>query len=202
MQTNGDISLDFSLAPAVWTLIAVNCVVSVYAMYAAPDFFKQSMFSIRHIRERNQWYRLVTAGFLHGSPLHLFVNMFSLYIFGPTVEMVLGTATFLIVYFGSLLAADAFSLAFKWKEPEYNAVGASGAVSGVVLSYCTFAPFENLYFLGIVPIPAIVFAGLYMAYTTFVMNRESRIAHEAHLGGALGGIVLTLLLRQEAIVGF
>lgn len=185
---------DLPLTPAVLALIVINCAVSIYALYGDRKFLHQSLFSIKRVRRHHEWYRLITAGFLHGSPFHLFVNMLSLFLLGPAVEYVMGTVNFLIIYFGSQLAAKGFSLVTKWNEPDYSSLGASGAVSGVVLSYCTFAPFSMLYFLGLVPVPAIVVAVGYIAYSSFVMNRESNIAHEAHLGGTIGGVIITLLL--------
>lgn len=186
--------MGFTDAPATYLLIAMTCAISAYALFVDHKFLYASVFEVRAIRERHEWWRLISCCFLHGSPLHLAVNMLSLFFLGPSVEYVLGTSAFLIVYFGSQLAAMGLALAVKWNQPDYSALGASGAVSGVVLSFCTFAPFATLYFMALIPVPAFVVAILYLAYTTLVMRRESNIAHEAHLGGALGGILLTLLL--------
>lgn len=186
-------------APATWTLIVLNCAISFYALYADRSFLDQSVFSIRQVREHNQWYRLLTAGFLHGSPLHLLFNMYVLFMFGTGVEYRFGTTDFLIIYFGSQLTAKAMSLLMKWNQPDYQSLGASGAVSGILLAYCAFAPMQLLYFLGIVPIPAIVVAALYILYSMLVMNKQSNIAHEAHLGGAIGGLIITFILHPGLI---
>ena len=186
--------MELSLAPAAYTLIAINCALSAYGLFVDRKFLYQFVFEVKAIRERHEWWRLVTCSFLHGSPFHLLVNMLSLYLLGPSVEYVLGTTGFLLVYFGSQLAAMGLSLAIKWNQLDYSALGASGAVSGVVLSFCTFAPMQTLYVMGLVPVPAFAVAIVYIAYTSFVMRGESNIAHEAHLGGAVGGILLTLML--------
>ncbi|NHK26957.1 rhomboid family intramembrane serine protease [Parvularcula flava] len=186
-------------APAVFILIAINVVVSLYALYVDQKFLNRCLFSIQRLRRNGEWYRLITASFLHGSILHLLVNMYVLFMFGVAVERELGTTDFLIVYFGSQLAAKGVSLMLNWNKPQYSSLGASGAVSGVLLSYCTFAPFSMLYFLGVVPVPAIAVAVIYILYSRIVMNRKSNVAHEAHLGGAIGGIVLTILLHPELL---
>ena len=182
--------------PLTHALILLNVLISFYALYSDQGFLKQSVFSIEAVLKKKQYYRIITSSFLHGSPMHLLFNMFSLYFLGPAVELTLGTINFAIVYFGSQLAAMAMTILMKRKQMDYTSLGASGAVSGVVLAYCTFAPFSLLYLFGLVPIPAIGVAVIYIAYSMFVMGKESKIAHEAHLGGAIGGALITLFLTQ------
>ena len=83
---------------------------------------------------------------------------------------------------------------------KYSAVGASGAVSSVLFSFILFQPFSMLYIFAAIPMPAIVFAVLYVALSIYSAKQGGGpIAHEAHLGGALGGVVLTLILYPAAL---
>ncbi len=182
--------------PLVYALIAANVLISCYALYVDQNFLQQSLFNIGAVVKKKQYYRIITSGFLHGSPMHLAFNMLTLFFLGPAVENTLGTLNFFFVYFGSQLTAIAASYLAKRHDMNYSSIGASGSVSGIVLSYCTFAPFSLLYFFGVIPLPAIVVAIGYIIYSMVLMRRDGKIAHEAHLGGALGGALITLLLSS------
>ena len=112
---------------------------------------------------------------------------------------VLGTVGFLIIYFGSLLAGSLYSLSYHKKEPYYSAVGASGAVSGVVYSCIMLYPEMKLGLILIpIPIPGYIFGVAYLLYSIYGMKKRlGNIGHSAHLGGAIGGFAFTLLLLPE-----
>jgi membrane associated rhomboid family serine protease len=146
---------------------------------------------------------------VHGSGTHLAFNMITFYFFGPLLERILGAGAFLILYVGSELAAHAVTFAFNRDDPHYSAVGASGAVSGVVFAFCVFFPLRNLYLFFALPIPAILFAFGYVFGSIYAMGRSNReggvgdwIAHEAHVGGAIAGVVLTVLLEPRSVQVF
>ncbi len=187
--------------PLVYGLLIINILVSAYALYVDKGFFQQSLFNIGAVIKERQYYRIITSSFLHGSLMHLAFNMLTLFFLGPYVEYVLGSLFFFVLYFGSQLTSMLATFIVRHKEPDYSSIGASGAVSGVVLSYCTFEPFSLLYFFGIVPLPAIAVAVGYVLYSSVLMRSNGRIAHEAHLGGALGGIVITLAIRPDLLFG-
>ncbi len=185
--------------PITSALIAANIVASLIA-FAVPDFFEQNLFRVAPILKKGEWHRVITSAFLHVNSTHLLMNMFVLYMFGPILESVLGVGGYLLVYFASLLGASFWMLADKRSEPDYSAVGASGAVSGVVLAFCLFQPFRMLYLFFLVPMPAVVFGIGYIALSFWLSRRESTmIAHGAHLGGALAGLAATLLVYPEVI---
>lgn len=196
--------MNFADAPATYALILANALASLYGLFVDRKFIEDFLFNVAAILRGKQHYRMITSAFLHGDLGHLFVNMLTLYFFGPTIEHVLGTDGFLVVYFGSAVTGKLLSLWVNRKNPAYSALGASGAVSGVLLSFCLFYPLEKIYLFFIpIGIPAIVFAALYMAISMELMDRPGRvIGHDAHLGGAAGGIVLTLLLRPDVIGRF
>jgi membrane associated rhomboid family serine protease len=140
--------------------------------------------------------RMVTSGFLHVDWMHLIFNMYALYLFGDIVANVLGTTSFLVIYFGSLLAGNMYSLFYHKSEPYYSAVGASGAVSGILYSAILLYPDMTLMLFPLpIPIPAYVFGIGYLVYSIYGMKKQlGNIGHSAHLGGAIGGFAITLLL--------
>lgn len=194
-------------APITLALLISNLGVSGYALMADPSLIRDLSFQPRRIQEHGEYHRFLTAGFVHASGTHLAFNMITFYFFGPLLEGILGTGAFLILYFGSELAAHALTFLFNRTDPNYSAVGASGAVSGVVFAYCVFFPLRNLYLFFALPIPAIVFAFGYVFGSIYAMrsSQEERrgmtdwIAHEAHVGGAIAGVLLTVLLVPKSV---
>lgn len=189
-----------SLPPVTAFFLILNVIVGIYSLVADPGLIDRWAFKpYRVIRER-EWSRWFTAGFVHVGGMHLLFNMITLFYFGPPVEAAIGSWRFLAVYVGSELAANALTYWRHRANPEYSAVGASGAISGVLFSFCLFAPFAMLGVMFIIPMPAILFAVLYVVLSIYASRREiGRVAHEAHLGGALGGLALTLLLAPESL---
>ena len=190
--------------PATFILLLLNVLVSGYALYFDQSLIDRLSFRPRQILQNREYHRLITAGFVHVGLWHLAFNMITLYFFGPFMEVILGTFPFLLLYFGSELAAHALSLVLNRDNPSYAAIGASGAISGVLFGFCLFQPFQTIY-IYFIPAPAIVFAVGYVLLSVYAM-RSSRdsgvsggIAHEAHLGGALGGLLLTILLEPRVV---
>lgn len=191
--------------PITLALLLSNVGVSGWALVADPSLLAELSFQPRRIRKNREYYRFLTAGFIHAGGAHLAFNMITLYFFGPTLERLLGTVGFLVLYFGSELAAHGLSFLLNRDDPHYSAVGASGAISGVVFAFCVFFPLRNLYLFFALPIPAIVFAFGYVFGSIYAMRGGAEkgasdwIAHEAHVGGALAGVFLTISLRPDAI---
>jgi membrane associated rhomboid family serine protease len=160
--------------------------------------FAECPYEILHA---GRWEQLITAGFLHIDLGHLFMNMFTLYFFGPPMEKILGGAGFLALYLGSMLAGNLLTLGLRRRDPSYRALGASGAISGVLFGFVLFRPMAPIYLFFIpIGIPAVLFAlGYVVASVAGMRTRWGRIGHEAHLGGALGGLLITVLLYPGAI---
>ncbi|SHJ68903.1 rhomboid family intramembrane serine protease [Aquimarina spongiae] len=178
----------------VIAIIGINVLMSLKG-FNDFSFFEKYKFNIGGVR-RGEQVRMLTSGFLHVDMTHLFFNMFTLYFFAPVVVGFLGNVKFLIVYFGSLIFGNLFSLFFHKNEYHYSAVGASGAVSGIIYAGILFRPDMSLYLMFIpIPIPAYIFGIGYLLYSIFGMkNRIGNIGHDAHFGGAVGGYVITLIL--------
>ncbi len=193
--------MDLTNASVTYALIVANVAASLYALYGDRAFFSQFAFEVDAVVRRQQTYRVITSSFLHGDLFHLFFNMLTLFFFGPKVEAILGKLGFLVVYFGAIIASGVVTAIVQKRVPNYRSVGASDAVSGVLLSFCVFFPLEPIYIMFIpVGIPAILYGVLFMIISARMMgNPGNRIAHEGHLGGALAGVALTLLMRPDAL---
>ena len=193
----------FLLVPATSLLIAANLIVSLYALSNA-RFMDKNLFHVGPILDRREWHRMITSGFLHGGLIHLFVNMYVLFMFGGYVERVLGPVAYVILYFAALLGGNAWALLENKAKPAYRALGASGATSGIIMSFILFRPFEPLM---IFPIPffmpAVILGLIFVIGSAILAQRENKaIGHEAHLGGALAGIIATILLDPNALANF
>lgn len=185
-------------------LIAANVIASFLA-FSNPPFMNANVFHVGPILKRNEWHRMITSGFLHGGLIHLFVNMYVLWNFGAELEAgFLGSMKFLVVYFAALIGGSLWSLLENRRRLDYRALGASGATSGVVLSFCLFRPFEQLVIFPIpIPMPAVVLAIAFIVVSAVLAQREDKvIGHEAHLGGALAGILVTIAVQPRALSNF
>ncbi len=175
-------------------IIGINIIVSLKG-FNDFSFFEKHKFNIGGIR-RGEQIRMIASGFLHVDEMHLFFNMFTLYFFADEVIGYLGSVNFLLVYFGSLIVGNLLSFYFHKNEYHYSAVGASGAVTGILYSAILLNPDMKLYMMFIpIAIPAYIFGIGYLLYSIYGMkNRVGNIGHDAHFGGAIGGYVITLIL--------
>ena len=175
-------------------IIAANVIISIKGLNDF-SFFEKFKFNIGGLR-RGEQIRMISSGFLHVNEMHLFFNMFTLYFFADEVIAFLGPAKFLIVYFGSLIMGNLLSYYFHKEEYYYSAVGASGAVTGVLYSAILLHPNMKLYMMFIpVAIPGYIFGIGYLLYSIYGMKKQlGNIGHDAHFGGAIGGYVITLIL--------
>lgn len=160
-------------------------------------FFEMYKFQINKILSGEK-IRMISSGFLHADWVHLGFNMYALYLFGDIVSKILGAPNFLIIYFGSLLAGSLYTLYYHKSEPYYSAIGASGAVSGIVYASILLFPDMQLLLFFAIPMPGYVFGVGYLLYSIYGMKRQlGNIGHAAHLGGTIGGFAITLLLVPE-----
>ena len=158
-----------------------------------------------------EWYRLLSSGFVHGGWLHLLINMFVFWQFGLFVEAqyqnefgeVLGPSLYVILYLSTIAVAD-LPTYFKHKNDyNYAAIGASGAVSGIVFIYILIYPWRMLWLWGLVPIPSIVAGILYLVYSQYASRQSNtNIDHDAHFYGALYGMLFTILLEPRLFTEF
>ena len=175
-------------------IIVANVLIS-YKGFSDFNFFEKYKFNVGGIN-RGEKFRMFSSGFLHVDTQHLLFNMLTLYFFADIVVQDLGTLSFVLVYVGSLILGSVLSLYFHKDEYHYSAVGASGAVTGILYSAILLRPEMSLYMFFVpIPIPAYVFGIGYLLYSIYGMKtRSGNIGHDAHFGGAIGGYVITLLL--------
>lgn len=176
----------------LYAIIAINVIVS-FKGFEDQYFFRKYQFHVGSIRAGEQ-YRMVTSGFLHADIMHLAFNMITLYFFAPIVSVSLSNFTLVLVYFASLICGSLLTMVFHGNEYSYSAVGASGAVTGVLYSAILMYPDMEIGIFGVIPMPAYLFGIGYLLYSIYGMkSRTDNIGHTAHIGGAIGGYVITLL---------
>lgn len=179
-------------------IIIANALIS-YKGFNDILFFRKYEFHIGSIRAGEQ-YRMISSAFLHGDMTHLIFNMLTLYFFAPVVVAYLGTLSFLLIYFGSLIAGSLLTLYFHKNDYSYRAIGASGAVIGVLYAAILLEPDMTLYLFSALPIPAYIFGIGYLLYSIYGMKAKSdNIGHTAHFGGAIAGYLITLAGKPEMI---
>ena len=180
-------------APFILILLAAIALIS-YRAIKDPLLFNRLKFNVSAV-ENGEYYRLLTAGFIHVDYNHLFFNGFTLFIFGGNALYGLGTVNFILLYLISLLMGNGLAYYYHKKNPYYTAVGASGAIMGIVYSSILMFPEMELAFIFFpVPMPAYIFGVGYLIYTLFgIKSQNDGIGHTAHFGGAIGGIICTLM---------
>jgi membrane associated rhomboid family serine protease len=178
--------------PFLILIIASNVLFS-YKGFTDEMFYRKNLYHIGSIRAGEQS-RMISSAFLHANWGHLFFNMFTLFMFAPIVIGNFGNAFFLLIYLGSLLCGSLLTFAFHKNDYGYTAVGASGAVTGVLYSAILLDPQMSLYLYFIpIPIPAFIFGIGYLLYSIYGMKaKNDNIGHTAHFGGAIGGFLITL----------
>ncbi|MBX9807541.1 MAG: rhomboid family intramembrane serine protease [Flavobacteriaceae bacterium] len=184
-------------------LIAIIAATILFSYKGFNDilFFRKYEFHIGSIRAGEQ-IRMISSGFLHADLGHLFFNMFTLYMFAPVVITYFGSASFFLIYMASLVFGSLLTLLMHKNEYNYRAIGASGAVMGILYSAILINPAMNLYLFFIpIPIPAYIFGIGYLLYTIYGMKaKNDNIGHTAHFGGAIGGYLITIIKEPTMLV--
>lgn len=174
-------------------LIIIITLLFSFKGFNDPAFFRKFEFHIGSIRAGDQ-IRMITSGFLHADIGHLFFNMFTLFMFAPVVANYFGDLFFLLIYMGSLVFGSLLTLIMHKNDYGYRAIGASGAVTGILYSAILIDPGMSLYLFFIpIPIPAYLFGIGYLLYSIYgIKAKNDNIGHTAHFGGAIGGYLITL----------
>ncbi len=179
-------------------LLAVTFIAS-YQGFKNPAYFDRYIFRVRDIRYGRQYYRLVTSGFLHTGWWHLLLNALTFYYFSSSVEYEVGYGNFLLIYAGSLVGGNLFSLFLHRDEADYSAVGASGAMSGLVFAAIALYPGMSLGLLGVF-LPGWLYGLLYVVVSAIgITARRDNIGHDAHLAGGLAGLAIVVALQPELL---
>lgn len=182
-----------------YILIAINVLVSSKG-FNDLSFFDRYKFNITSVR-RGEQIRILSSGFLHVDWSHLIFNMLTFYFFFNVINRILGEWQMVVIYFVSLIVGNLLTLLFHKNEPYYTAVGASGAVTGILYAAILLQPGMSLYLFFIpIPIPAYLFGIGYLLYSIYGMKqRIDNIGHTAHFGGAIGGYAMALFFAPQLI---
>jgi membrane associated rhomboid family serine protease len=196
---------DFMLthAPASSVILLLIVVISL-AGFRSPRFTARLLLHPWSVFRRHQYERLVSSGFLHADLIHLLFNLIAMYSVAMYVEAAAGSTRFLIIYFGSLLVSGIIPTLRKRNDPDYRALGASGAVSALFFAGMLYFPEAKvaLMFLPI-PMPWPVFALLFVAASVYGARKKwDNVAHDVHIYGAVSGLLLTIAFDSSALPGF
>jgi len=183
-------------------LIGLTVAVSLLA-FNNPRLKQQLVLWPPAVRRNKEYWRLLSYGLVHADGMHLFFNMFTLYMFGQFMEVYLtariGPLGLPLLYLGGLLVSILPSYLKHQNDPNYYSLGASGAVSAVLFAFVLLRPGATIYLL-VIPVPALIFGVAYLAYSWY-MDRQSNdnINHSAHLWGAGFGLLFMTLLDPRLV---
>ena len=189
-------------------IIAITCIVSILCFNGTLNGNKL-IFNAYQVWHRKEWYRMLTSGMIHSGWGHLFFNMLTLYFFGRVVEQffsaafggVLGTVLYVVLYVSALAISSLGDLVKYRDNWNYNALGASGAVSAVLFASILFAPKMGIYiYLIPIPVPGYIFAPLYLLYCWYMAKRNmDNIGHTAHFWGAVYGMLFPIICKPDVL---
>lgn len=183
------------MSPLSIILILITGIVS-YRGFKDHFFFQKYEFGVDKVRLYKDYKRLITSGFLHVNWMHLIFNMLGLYFFAGSLIFILQPWGFLLIYFASLVGGNLLSLLVYKNQGDYTSVGASGAVNGAIFATIALEPGIRIMFL-----PGWLFGLLYIGLTIWgVRSKRDNIGHEAHLGGAIIGMLIAIALRPLALI--
>ncbi|WP_174493118.1 rhomboid family intramembrane serine protease [Acinetobacter sp. Marseille-Q1623] len=187
------------------TIILITVMISLIA-FSQRVVMDRLIFWPPAIQQKAQYDRFITHGFIHADGMHLLFNMFTLFFFGSIIEsfyrQYLYDLGFVLFYLGALIFAILPSYLKHKNDSRWASLGASGAVSAVLFAYILFQPWK-LIFVFFIPVPAIIFAVLYVAYSIWSGKKgNSNINHSAHLWGAAYGVIMTIMIEPKVIPHF
>jgi membrane associated rhomboid family serine protease len=188
-------------APVASLIFALTVFSSVWALTVDGSLIDRFILHPCSVVKHHQYHRVITSAFIHGSWMHLIVNLITYYFFVFILETTIGHWQFAVIYIGSLIAGNLSPIIRNRNNPDYYALGASGAISGALFSmilYLIHNPYAQILLFFVIPIPTWLFPILYIAYSYWAFkNSRDNIGHDAHLWGAITGFVLTLILDPD-----
>ena len=197
-------------SPITFAIILITCIVSIIS-FNNSNVKKELILSPYKVLNEKKVWLLITHAFIHADYLHLFFNMYVLYMFGPYLELYfeynasLGFISYILFYILSAIFATIPALYKNGNNPNYLSLGASGAVSAVVFAYIVLNPLREL---GIILLPGIwipgfIFGILYLVAENYMSKKKySNIAHDAHISGSLFGVFFILFFDLKNASNF
>ncbi len=192
-----------------YLIILMTVIISVAAFYNK-NLMGKLIFSPYLVKNKKEYFRFLSSGFLHANWAHLIINMLVLYSFGMAVEKyykdifgITGNLYFIGLYLGAIIVSDIPTYLKHKNSSHYLSLGASGAVSAVLFTSILFNPLGKIYIWGMLPVPGIILGVLYLIYSAQMAKRsQDNINHGAHFYGALYGIVYTLVFEPKVFLHF
>jgi len=184
-------------------IMVVTIATSLAGLYGSPKIIEKCLFRPYYFLRRKEYDTIYMSGFVHADLAHLLFNMITFYFFAFPLEFHLGTIPFLILYVVGLIASHGCTWYKHKDDPQYASLGASGAISAVLFAYIVYFPTTRLLIFPILfPIPAALFAIGYVAYSYWASTQgRGRINHDAHLCGAISGVVFVAVTDPAAFAG-
>jgi membrane associated rhomboid family serine protease len=189
--------------PVASLIFVITIITSIMA------FYNESLIAnlILHpysVARKELVYTVITSGLIHGDWMHLAFNMFSYYFFAFNLEKAMGHWQFGLLYIASLILSDLPTIQKHKDDYGYRCLGASGAVSAIIFGYILYNPASTMMILPIpFPIPSIIFGPLYLIYCHFASKHaRDHVNHDAHLYGALSGLIITIILHPPVVHDF
>jgi membrane associated rhomboid family serine protease len=198
-----------SLLTVTNVLIGLTVIVTFYA-FERPDFLNKLIMNPYRVKHRREYYRFITSGFIHLDHIHIIFNMFSLYFFGTAMESVflavfgpLGYVYFVALYLLGIVVSDIPTFFKNQDNPRYNALGASGGVASVIFAFVIFLPLEKICIYFAFCFPGFIMGTAYLVFSWYQGKKaKDNINHDAHLYGALFGMVFCIVLHPRVVPDF
>lgn len=201
---------NLSNTPVAAIIFVLTLACSIF-VFSNPQWYgKLMLHPYGIIRNRSRYYMLLSSGLIHKDWMHLLFNMVTFYYFGFPLENMfvqfsgpIGHLYFALLYLVSMVLSDIPTIIQQKNNPSYYSLGASGSICAVLFSFILFEPKVELGVFMIIPMPAYLFAVLFLGYSIWAAKKSADgINHDAHLFGALTGVVLTLLVYPWAFSHF
>ena len=191
------------LAPVASVIFALT-IITTLITFSNEDLYGKMMLHPYSVSKGKYLYTLITSGLIHKDWMHLFFNMFSFFYFAFPLEGIIGHWQFGVLYFVSMVLSDIPSVYKHKNDFWYHSLGASGAISAVLFSFILFNPMTKLMIIPIpIPIPVLIFGPLYLVYCTYASKySQDAINHDAHLFGALSGLLITIIMYPSVVHHF
>jgi len=195
--------------PVTYIIIGFTVAISLYA-FRDQTVMRRLILNPYVVAHRGEYFRFVSSGFIHKDHMHLLFNMLSMYFFGGVVEhqfnLIFGSRSdlyFILLYVLGIIVSDFPSFLKHKNNPGYNSLGASGGVAAVIFAFIILRPLDDICLYFFLCIDGFILVALYLIFSYYQGRKaKDNINHDAHLFGALFGLLFITVLHPQAIPEF